>query len=224
MKSILLSAIASTLFVSCASDQRVSIDQVDPQVIQGITFAEETGKIFLPLGEVEVFMSNQLEWKKRRTLTDGTLLITLMDMEKTGSKVLRNASGQSAEVSQGKHHFKVVVGAKRAEVDLAKQRLRAWQGDRLVLSSRVSSGRSGRTPSGKFFAGPYKARRHYSSLYNNAPMPYSVQVSGNVFIHGFTSVPDYPASHGCIRVPLDEGNPAKFFYEWVSVGTPIQVR
>ena len=224
MKSILLSAIASSLFVSCSFDRLVSIDTVDPEVIQGITFAAEKGKIFLPLGEVEVFMTSQLEWKKRRTLTDGTLLITLVDMEKTGSKVLRDASGQSAKVSQGKHHIKVVVGTKRAEVDLSKQRLRAWQGDRLVLSCRVSSGRRGRTPSGKFFAGPYKARRHYSSLYDNVPMPYSVQVSGNVFIHVFTSVPDYPASHGCIRVPLNEGNPARFFYEWVSVGTPIEVR
>ena len=54
-------------------------------------------------------------------------------------------------------------------------------------------------------------------------MPWSVQVSGNVFVHGFTSVPDYPASHGCIRVPLTGRNPAKFFYEWINVGTPIAI-
>lgn len=33
----------------------------------------------------------------------------------------------------------------------------------------------------------------------------------------------YSASHGCIRVPLNEGNPAKFFYEWVDTGTPESV-
>ena len=38
-----------------------------------------------------------------------------------------------------------------------------------------------------------------------------------------SSVPKYPASHGCIRVPLTEGNPAKLFYEWVSKGTPIEI-
>jgi lipoprotein-anchoring transpeptidase ErfK/SrfK len=64
---------------------------------------------------------------------------------------------------------------------------------------------------------------HRSSRYHNAPMPWSVQVRGHVFIHGFTSVPRYPASHGCIRLPLDEGNPAKFFYEWIEPGTPVKV-
>jgi lipoprotein-anchoring transpeptidase ErfK/SrfK len=79
-----------------------------------------------------------------------------------------------------------------------------------------------RTPSGKFTAG-VKLRMHYSRLYDNAPMPYSVQVNGNYFIHGFTSVPDRPASHGCIRVPLTGENPAKLFFEWVEPGTPIEI-
>lgn len=64
---------------------------------------------------------------------------------------------------------------------------------------------------------------HYSSLYHNAPMPWSVQIYGHVFIHGFTSVPNYPASHGCIRLPLNEGNPARFFYEWIDNGSPVSV-
>lgn len=93
----------------------------------------------------------------------------------------------------------------------------------MVLSSRISSGRRGSTPSGSFTAGPYKARMHYSSLYQNAPMPCSVQIHRHVFIDGFTSVTDYPASHGCIRLPLTDGNPAKFFYDWTDVGTPVRV-
>jgi lipoprotein-anchoring transpeptidase ErfK/SrfK len=36
-------------------------------------------------------------------------------------------------------------------------------------------------------------------------------------------VPRYPASHGCIRVPLNEGNPAKFFFEWANLGIPVEV-
>jgi lipoprotein-anchoring transpeptidase ErfK/SrfK len=50
-----------------------------------------------------------------------------------------------------------------------------------------------------------------------------VQIRGHVFIHGFRSVPDFPASHGCIRLPLDRGNPARFFYEWIDRGTPVKV-
>jgi lipoprotein-anchoring transpeptidase ErfK/SrfK len=54
-------------------------------------------------------------------------------------------------------------------------------------------------------------------------MPWSVQVRGNIFIHGFTVVPDYPASHGCIRMPLTGSNPAKKFFHWVEPGTPIKI-
>jgi hypothetical protein len=43
---------------------------------------------------------------------------------------------------------------------------------------------------------------HYSRRYRNAPMPFSVQVKGHIFIHGFKEVPARPASHGCVRLPL----------------------
>lgn len=114
-------------------------------------------------------------------------------------------------------------GPKRVEVDLSTQRLRAWEGDRLVMQSRISSGRNNATPTGSFRASSYKARHHYSSLYHNAYMPYSVQVAGDVFIHGYSEVPRYPASHGCIRLPVSGSNPAKRFFEWVSPGTPIRI-
>jgi lipoprotein-anchoring transpeptidase ErfK/SrfK len=114
--------------------------------------------------------------------------------------------------------------AKRVEIDKTTQTLKAYEADRLVLLSRVSTGRAGhRTPSGSFQAGA-KHLMHYSRLYHNAPMPFSVQVSGNYFIHGYHEVPAYPASHGCIRMPLDGDNPAQRFYQWVDAGTPIEIR
>lgn len=39
-------------------------------------------------------------------------------------------------------------------------------------------------------------------------------------IHGFVSVPIYPASHGCLRVPPAE---ALSIYNWVRIGTPVDV-
>ena len=114
-------------------------------------------------------------------------------------------------------------GGKRVVIDKSRQTLRAYEGDLLVLESRVSTGRPGReTPSGRYRA-QYKTLMHYSRLYDNAPMPYSVQIGGNYFIHGFDSVPDYPASHGCIRLPLTGQNPARLFYDWVDVGTPVVI-
>jgi hypothetical protein len=112
---------------------------------------------------------------------------------------------------------------KRVLVDKTTQTLTAYEGNKIALQSRVSTGRMGRrTPSGHFTAGE-KQRMHYSRLFDNAPMPWSVQISGNYFIHGFASVPDHPASHGCIRMPLDGDNPAKRFFDWVETGTPIEV-
>ena len=196
--------------------------------IQGITFAGERGVVYLPLKEIEVRFGGGLRSLKplpdRRLLTDGIKLISLAELEGFGFLVERDPQEKRAKLRRKSLQATVIVGDKRAEVNLTEQRLRAWQGGRLVLESRVSSGRNGRTPAGSFRAGPYKSRSHYSSLYDNAPMPWSVQVTGHVFIHGFSSVPNHPASHGCIRVPLDEGNPARFFYEWIDRGTPILVK
>lgn len=111
----------------------------------------------------------------------------------------------------------------RVEIDKTTQTLRAYENDALILLSRVSTGKAGRrTPSGQYYAGA-KYLMHYSALYHHAPMPFSVQISGNYFIHGYQSVPPYPASHGCVRLPLDGGNPAQKFYEWVKPGTPIRI-
>jgi hypothetical protein len=65
---------------------------------------------------------------------------------------------------------------------------------------------------------------HRSRLYHNAPMPWSVQVHENIFIHGFRKVPRHPSSHGCIRLPLAGANPAKWFYDWIDIGTPIGIK
>lgn len=199
--------------------------------VQGITFAEDRGEIYIPLDEAERRLNLRISFpghrQPSRKLTDGTPLISLKELAeltKKGVKIVRAESGKDVKVSRLIRSFDIMVGAKYAEINLTKQRLRAWQGKRLVLETRISSGRGRRgTPRGNFHAGPYKARMHYSTLYDNAPMPWSVQVSGNVFIHGFSSVPAYPASHGCIRVPLDGGNPAKFFHDWINVGTPISI-
>jgi L,D-transpeptidase catalytic domain len=127
------------------------------------------------------------------------------------------ASSKTAAESPWSDHLK------RVEIDKANQMLRAYEGDRLVFQSHISSGKYDRsTPNGRFRAGE-KHRIHYSRLYHHAPMPFSVQVTGNCFIHGYAAVPDYPASHGCIRLSLSDGNPARQFYNWVESGTPIDI-
>lgn len=208
--------------------------------VDGITFAEEPGAIYVPLEEA----ARHLRWSVRhdrkggfihlqnhalrtpnlRHLTDGTPLVRLADLEPLGAAVTKDAEARLANVGNSRRYFTVRISTKRVEINLADQELRAWQGKRLVLASRISSGRNGSTPTGKFRAGPYKEAVHYSTRFRNARMPWSVQITGNIFVHGFTSVPRAPASHGCIRLPLDEGNPAKLFFDWVDRGTPVHIR
>ena len=56
--------------------------------------------------------------------------------------------------------------------------------------------------------------------YNAHLMYYSAFFIRGYAIHGFASVPVYPASHGCLRVPPAE---ALSIYNWVRIGTPVDV-
>lgn len=78
----------------------------------------------------------------------------------------------------------------------------------------VSTGRKGyNTPTGEFQ--PYLLKpMHYSSKYENAPMPNSIFFHGGYAIHATNAVNSLgrPASHGCIRLsPRD----AKWLYQLV---------
>ena len=207
--------------------------------IEPVTFDVKPGKLYVPVMEAAAIFGwpvvcdratkdilvngTALKKEECRRLLDGTGLVSTEGLADLGVEVNIHPSGKSATLTFESKHFTLMRADKRVEVSLAEQRLRAWQGNRLVLQTNVSTGRNGRTPSGEFSAGPYKPQLHRSRLYHNAPMPWSVQINGHVFIHGFSSVPSYPASHGCVRMPLTGGNPARFFYEWVDAGTPVKV-
>ena len=88
-------------------------------------------------------------------------------------------------------------------VNIATQRLVVYRNGVPVGVSTVSTGRAGhRTPLGVFTI-LQKRVRHFSSTYNNAPMPYMQRLTwGGIALHG-GNLPGYPASHGCIRLPQD---------------------
>ena len=105
-------------------------------------------------------------------------------------------------------------------VSLADQRLYAYHGRQLVAWSNVSSGRAGHeTPTGAFTVSQ-KDVDHHSSLYDNASMPFFMRLTdGGVGLHaGF--LPGYPASHGCVRLPLGM---ARELYQRVDPGTPVEI-
>ena len=211
------------------------------RAVEAITFAIDRSRVYIPVSDIAYHLGGRCRYDARtdsvrldrssvsasslRRLVDGTPLVSVRDLEQAGVPVSRGPRGKVFNIGDERRFFTAVVSSKRSEVDLAGQRLRAWQGSRKVLECRISSGKHrGSTPTGSFSAGPYKNKLHLSSLYENSPMPWSVQITGHVFIHGYSYVPNHPASHGCVRVPLNEGNPAKFFYEWVDPGAPVRIR
>ena len=210
--------------------------------VDGVSFADTSHVLFVPIDEIapvmgweshsdgqseQVFLNNiPLDLTRLRKLPTGTVLAPIEELQRAGATVTWSEDGMQTRVASGLFKTAVIRFAdKHVEVDLANQRLRAYQGARLVLDSRISSGREGRkTPPGDFRAGPLKSPMHRSRLYHNAPMPWSVQVYENIFIHGFQKVPRHPASHGCIRLPLAGANPAKWFYNWIDLGTLISIK
>lgn len=81
-----------------------------------------------------------------------------------------------------------------------KHALAYYQNGELTMASFISIGTSQhKTIPGQYIITPDKIRRR-SQKYNNAPMPYSLNVIWGYYIHQGTST-GYPLSHGCIRVP-----------------------
>jgi hypothetical protein len=87
-------------------------------------------------------------------------------------------------------------------IDLARQTMEVDVNGAHYATWAVSTARPGyATPVGSFR--PYTLdRMHRSSIYENAPMPYSVFFDGNFAIHGTGDIRNLgrPASHGCVRL------------------------
>lgn len=55
---------------------------------------------------------------------------------------------------------------------------------------------------------------------NSLGMVHSVYFIRGYAVHGYRSVPTYPASHGCFRVPIPD---ARSIYDWMRIGTRVDV-
>ncbi|BAQ16785.1 L,D-transpeptidase family protein [Methyloceanibacter caenitepidi] len=86
-------------------------------------------------------------------------------------------------------------------ISLKDQQLHVYRGLDRVESTRVSSGMRGYQTLTGVFGILEKKPEHYSNLYDNAPMPWMQRLtrSGTALHAGV--VPNYPASHGCVRMP-----------------------
>ena len=114
---------------------------------------------------------------------------------------------------RGAFHLKYPGAGKHVEVDISKQVMVLAKHGKPQYTFHVSTGAAG-TPT---IRGHYAFYRRDAG-YNSEGMYYSVYWHNGYAIHGYHSVPPYPASHGCVRNPIPE---SKFIYNWVSLGMSI---
>jgi lipoprotein-anchoring transpeptidase ErfK/SrfK len=106
-------------------------------------------------------------------------------------------------------------GGKHVEADLSRQVLALADGGKVVATYPTSSG----APVTPTILGHF--RFYLKGPGTNAKGMYM----SNFFIrgyaiHGYPSVPTYPASHGCLRVPNAD---AVSIYNWINLGDSIWV-
>ncbi|MEA2686931.1 MAG: hypothetical protein QOE93_2126, partial [Actinomycetota bacterium] len=116
--------------------------------------------------------------------------------------------------------------ATRVEIDLNRQVLIFWSGGTRTRVLPVSSGNGEEycvdgecdvavTPPGSFHIGRKAEGLEIAPL---GELWWPMYFNGGIAIHGSPSVPPYPASHGCIRIPMYA---APSFYDQVSRGTAV---
>ena len=88
-------------------------------------------------------------------------------------------------------------------MSIPDQRVAVYRDGMLIGASTCSTGKPGHTTPAGVFVILQKDKNHHSSTYNNAPMPYMERLTWQgVALHA-GNLPGYPASHGCIRLPLE---------------------
>jgi hypothetical protein len=105
-------------------------------------------------------------------------------------------------------------------VSVPDQRVHVYRNGIRIAVSTCSTGKPGHeTPTGVFTI-LQKDKDHHSSTYNNAPMPNMNRLTWDgVALHA-GKLPGYPASHGCVRLPLAF---SEKLFGVTHVGTPVIV-
>jgi hypothetical protein len=118
------------------------------------------------------------------------------------------------------HDTRKPVGPLILAISIEKQVLKVYDANGLFAETPVSTGMRGHaTPMGVFSI-IQKHKYHRSNIYSGAPMPYMQRITwSGVAIHAGV-LPGYPASHGCIRMPM---NFAVKMWSWTRMGARVVI-
>jgi lipoprotein-anchoring transpeptidase ErfK/SrfK len=111
-------------------------------------------------------------------------------------------------------------GDTRIVLDMVTQMGYVYRGDRLVGATTISTAKRGMiTPLG-FWSILEKRKFYRSRKYDNAPMPWMQRIDEyGIALHGGAN-PGYPASHGCVRLPMKF---AERLYGLTKVGSKVVI-
>jgi hypothetical protein len=105
-------------------------------------------------------------------------------------------------------------------ISISQQKVRVYDANGFFAESPVSTGtKSHPTPMGVFSI-IQKHKMHHSNIYSGAPMPFMQRITwSGVAMHAGV-LPGYPASHGCIRMPMAF---AAKMWNWTKMGARVIV-
>ena len=105
------------------------------------------------------------------------------------------------------------------EIDLTRQVLLVVEDGAVRRIVHASTGARPPTPKGRFRV-VRRLRKSWSRRYH-VWLRYALYFRRGFAIHAFPIVPDQPASHGCVRIPVED---ARFVFDAAPLGTPILIR
>jgi hypothetical protein len=114
---------------------------------------------------------------------------------------------------RGTFRLKYPRAGRHVEADISRQVLVLAQNGRAQRIYHMSSGKAS-TPT---VLGSFRVYRKDAGT-NSHGMVHSSYFIGGYAMHGYHSVPTYPASHGCLRVPIPN---AWSIFTWVDYGTRV---
>ena len=130
--------------------------------------------------------------------------------ERAGAGLVKGAFG-----GRGGYRVRYPQAGEHAEVPLSKQVLVLTNGDKPFAIYPVSTGK----PSTPTITGHYSFYRQEPG-YNSEGMYYSFYWHNGYAVHGYAEVPDYAASHGCVRTFIAD---QPRIYEQLNYGESIFV-
>ncbi len=105
-------------------------------------------------------------------------------------------------------------------ISIDQQKLRVYDANGFYAETPISTGMRGHSTPMGVFSVIQKHKLHHSNIYSNAPMPFMQRITwSGVAMHAGV-LPGYPASHGCIRMPMAF---AAKMWNWTRMGARVVV-